>query len=113
MIADVNTADLSESRTAHRNLRQIPRLLEVSTYKGVPALELPFLTVYWVAHERVSAKAVEDILNLVYQPAIRKRLAAGHKAWKQMAPDIKNFEALGVPMHPGALAYYKSKGLQE
>ncbi len=30
MVADVNTADLSESRTAHQNLRQIPRLLEVS-----------------------------------------------------------------------------------
>ncbi|MCH7864842.1 MAG: TAXI family TRAP transporter solute-binding subunit [Proteobacteria bacterium] len=85
--------------------------MPATTYKGVPARKLPFLTVYWVAHERLSAKAVEDILNLVYQPAIRKRLAAGHKAWKQMSPDIKNFEALGVPMHPGALAYYKSKGL--
>ena len=82
-----------------------------TTYKGVPDLELPFLTVYWVAHERLSAKAVEDILNLVYQPAIRKRLAAGHKAWKQMSPDTANFKALGVPMHPGAEAYYKSKGL--
>ena len=38
MVADVNTADLSESRTAHQNLRQIPRLLEVSTYKGLKAL---------------------------------------------------------------------------
>ena len=81
-----------------------------TTYKGVPDLELPFLTVYWVAHERVSAKAVEDILNLVYQPDIRKRLADGHKAWAQMEPDTKNFEALGVPMHPGAKAYYMSKG---
>ena len=41
MIADVNTAGLSESRTAHRNLRQIPRLLEVSTsnaYQHVDAI---------------------------------------------------------------------------
>ena len=89
----------------------VPDTMPSTTYKGVPDLKLPFLTVYWVAHKRVSAKAVEDILTLVYQPAIRKRLAAGHKAWKQMAPDTKNFEALGVPMHPGAKAYYKSKGL--
>ena len=82
-----------------------------TTYKGVPDVDLPYLTVYWVAHERVSAKAVEDILNLVYQPEIRERLAAGHKAWGQMEPDTKNFEALGVPMHPGAKAYYVSKGL--
>ncbi|NQV98978.1 MAG: TAXI family TRAP transporter solute-binding subunit [Rhodospirillales bacterium] len=84
-----------------------------TTYKGVPAVDLPYLTVYWVAHERVADKAVEDILNLVYQPEIRDRLKAGHKAWAQMAPDTKNFEALGVPMHPGAKAYYKSKGLWE
>jgi len=85
--------------------------MPATTYKGVPAVELPFLTVYWVAHERVPAKAVQDILVLVYQPDIRTRLAAGHKAWAQMEPDTKNFEALGVPMHPGAEAYYKSKGL--
>ena len=85
--------------------------MPAGTYKGVPAMDLPYLTVYWVAHERVSAKAVQDILNLVYQPDVKAKLAAGHKAWKQMEPDTKNFEALGVPMHPGAVAYYKSKGL--
>jgi TRAP transporter TAXI family solute receptor len=85
--------------------------MPATTYKGVPAVELPFLTVYWVAHERVPAKAIEDILTLVYQPDIKKQLAAGHKAWAQMEPDTKNFLALGVPMHPGAEAYYKSKGL--
>ncbi len=85
--------------------------MPATTYTGVPALDLPFLTVYWVAHERVPAKAIEDILELVYQPDIKKRLVAGHKAWAQMEPDTKNFEELGVPMHPGAVAYYKSKGL--
>ena len=80
-------------------------------YKGVPAVDLPYLTVYWVAHQRVPAKAVQDILELVYQPEIKKQLAAGHKAWAQMEPDTKNFLTLGVPMHPGAEAYYKAKGL--
>jgi len=82
-----------------------------TTYKGVPDVDLPYLTVYWVAHERVPAQAVQDILELVYQPDIRKQLAAGHKAWAQMEPDTKNFVSLGVPMHPGAEAYYKAKGL--
>jgi len=85
--------------------------MPATTYKGVPARDLPYLTVYWVAHERVPAKAVQDILELVYQPEIKKQLAAGHKAWAQMSPDTKNFLTLGVPMHPGAEAYYKSKGL--
>ena len=90
-----------------------PGTMPSTTYKGVPDVVLPYLTVYWVAHERVSAKAVEDILNLVYQPEIRKRLSAGHKAWAQMEPDTKNFQALGVPMHPGAKAYYQSTGQWE
>ncbi len=46
-------------------------------------------------------------------PEIRDRLKAGHKAWAQMEPDTKNFQALGVPMHPGAKAYYQSKGQWE
>ncbi len=88
----------------------VPDTLAAGTYKGIPAVELPFLTVYWVAHERVPAQAVKDILELVYQDGIKKRLAAGHKAWKQMEPDTKNFLALGAPMHPGAVQYYKAKG---
>jgi TRAP transporter TAXI family solute receptor len=88
----------------------VPAVMPATTYKGVPALNMPNLTVYWVAHERVPAKAVQDILELVYQADIKKRLVAGHKAWGQMEPDTKNFEMLGVPMHPGAVAYYKSKG---
>jgi TRAP transporter TAXI family solute receptor len=89
----------------------VPDTMPSTTYKGVPDVDLPYLTVYWVAHERVPAKAVEDILELVYQPEIKKQLAAGHKAWAQMEPDTKNFIALGVPMHPGAEAYYKKHGL--
>lgn len=89
----------------------VPATMPSTTYKGVPDVDLPYLTVYWVAHERVSAKAVEDILDLVYQPEIKNQLAAGHKAWGQMEPDTKNFLSLGVPMHPGAEAYYKKKGL--
>lgn len=85
--------------------------MPATTYKGVPAVDLPYLTVYWVAHERVPAKAVEDILDLVYKPEIRDRLKAGHKAWAQMEPDTKNFEALGVPMHSGAKAYYSKHGM--
>ena len=89
----------------------VPGALAAGTYKGVPEVKLPFLTVYWVAHERVPAKAVQDILELVYQPDIKKRLVTGHKAWAQMEPDTKNFLLLGAPMHPGAEAYYKSKNL--
>ena len=80
-------------------------------YQGVPETELPYTTVYWVAHERVPAETVQQILEYVYQPEVKERLAEGHRAWAQMAPDVENFTKLGAPMHPGAEAYYKEQGL--
>ncbi|WP_026380820.1 TAXI family TRAP transporter solute-binding subunit [Afifella pfennigii] len=75
-----------------------------TVYRGVPATELPYTTVYWVAHERVPEDVVKRIVASAYKR--QEALAAGHKAWAQMKPDVENFEKLGVPMHPGAAAYY-------
>ncbi len=81
--------------------------MPATVYRGVPETQMPFFAVYWVAHERVPADAVYQILKLAYEPGIRKQLEQGYKSWKGMAPDVKNFEALGAPMHPGALRFYK------
>ncbi len=78
-------------------------------YKGVPATRMPFTTVYWVTRAEVPADVVKAMVAVAYDK--QDILAKGHKAWAQMKPDIKNFEALGVPMHEGALEYYKEKGL--
>ncbi len=86
-------------------------VMKAGTYKGVPPTKMPFLPVYWVAHERVPAKAIQDILELSFKPEIKKQLAEGHKGWAQMEPGIKYFLGLGAPMHAGAEAYFKSKGL--
>ncbi|MBJ3778255.1 TAXI family TRAP transporter solute-binding subunit [Acuticoccus mangrovi] len=80
-----------------------------TVYTGVPATDMPYTTVYWVAHERLPADVVEKIVAAAY--ANQDSLASGHKAWAQMKPDVANFEALGRPMHPGAEAYYKKEGL--
>ena len=88
-----------------------PGTMPADMYQGVPATELPYTTVYWVAHERVPAETVQQILEYVYQPDVKQRLAEGHRAWAQMEPDVLNFTKLGAPMHPGAEAYYKEQGL--
>ena len=79
-----------------------------TTYKGVPATDMPFTTVYWVAHERVPEDVVQRMVAAAY--AKQDALAAGHKAWAQMKPDVANFQKLGAPMHPGAEAYYREQG---
>ncbi|MDF1591046.1 MAG: TAXI family TRAP transporter solute-binding subunit [Desulfobacterales bacterium] len=85
-------------------------IMKKGVYKNVPETQMPYLTVYWVAHERVPEKAIYDITNLVFQPKIFKELGDAHKGWKQMEPDTKLFLKLGAPMHPGAEKYYKEKG---
>lgn len=79
------------------------------TYSGVPATEMPFTTVYWVAHERVPEDVVQRMVAAAYEK--QDTLAEGHKAWAQMKPDVENFQDLGAPMHPGAEAYYREQGL--
>lgn len=79
-----------------------------TTYKGVPATDMPYTTVYWVAHERVPEDVVKKMVAAAYEN--QDALASGHKAWAQMKPDIENFQNLGAPMHPGAEAYYREQG---
>lgn len=88
-------------------------IMKEDVYKNVPATQMPYLTVYWVAHERVPEQALYDITKLVMQPDIKKQLGDAHKGWKQLAPDTKRFMELGAPVHPGSEKYYKEAGVWE
>ena len=88
-------------------------IMKEGVYKDVPATQMPYLTVYWVAHERVPEQALYDITKLVMQPDIKKQLGDAHKGWKQLAPDTKRFMELGAPIHPGSEKYYKEAGVWE
>lgn len=88
-------------------------IMKAGVYKNVPPTQMPYLTVYWVAHERVDEQAMYDITKLVFQPNIKKQLGEAHKGWKQIAPDTKRFMGLGAPVHPGAAKYYKEAGVWE
>ncbi|HEX6114360.1 MAG TPA: TAXI family TRAP transporter solute-binding subunit [Geminicoccaceae bacterium] len=104
--ADQQMAQITETYPFYH-----PGTMPANMYQGVDEVELPYTTVYWVAHERVPAETVQKILEYVYQPEVKERLAEGHRAWAQMEPDVENFTKLGAPMHPGAEAYYREQGL--
>jgi uncharacterized protein len=86
-------------------------IIKEGIYKGVPETGVPFLTVFWVAHERVPEQAVYDIVKLLFQPNIKKQLGETHKGWKQISPGTDKYTRLGSPVHPGAERYYKEAGL--
>ncbi len=87
--------------------------MKEGVYKGVPATQMPYLTVYWVAHERVPEQAIYDITKHVMKPEVKKELGEAHKGWQQLAPDTKRYLNLGSPIHPGAERYYKEAGVWE
>jgi TRAP transporter TAXI family solute receptor len=60
--------------------------MEEGTYKGVPAIDLPTLTVYWVAHKRVPEKAVYDILKLVTKTSSKRNWATATKPGSRWLP---------------------------
>ena len=72
-------------------------IMKKGVYKNVPETQMPYLTVYWVVHERVPEKAIYDITKLVFQPKIFKELGDAHKGWKQMAPETKRFSSWEPP----------------
>jgi len=85
-------------------------IMKKGTYKNVPDTQMPYLSVFWVVHERVPEQAIYDITKLVFQPKILNEMGNAHKGWKEMAPETKRFLNLGAPVHPGAVKYYKEKG---
>jgi TRAP transporter TAXI family solute receptor len=91
------------------NAGYLKRIIPKGTYPGV---NYDVATVGYFTHLIISAKLPED---LVYK--ITKTLAEGLPRFAEVIKDMKGVTPkdlalnIGVPFHPGALKYYKEKGL--
>ncbi|MGI6583626.1 MAG: TAXI family TRAP transporter solute-binding subunit [bacterium] len=68
-------------------------------------------SVIWVAREDVPDWVIHDMLEVVFSEEGGKYLQNVQLAFREMAPGIEIFEAIDLPLHPGAEAYYKEKGV--
>jgi TRAP transporter TAXI family solute receptor len=66
--------------------------------------------VYWIAHEKFDPDAVYKMLKVAYDPANRDYLKSVHKQFAGMSPSLEPMKGLGVPLHPGAVKYWKEQG---
>lgn len=82
------------------------------TYKGmtepVPTF---FVSIMWYASEDVPEDVVYNILKVMYEPQNKKVLEEGHPMWKEMEPNLEEMKKLGIPVHPGALKFYREQGI--
>ncbi len=68
--------------------------------------------VYWVANKRVSENAIHDLLSVIAEPENLKKLTQTAKYWKTLSGDFSNLKAVGIPVHPAAARYWKSRGFE-
>lgn len=66
--------------------------------------------VYWLAHKKMSASAVYDLLKVVADPKNLKKLAATAGYWKTLNGDFTNLKSVKIPVHPAAAKYWNERG---
>lgn len=85
--------------------------LPASVYKSwnKPTANIAF-QVYWIAHETFDPDAVYKMLKVAYDPANKDYLKSVHKQFAGMSPSLGPMTGLGIPLHPGAVKYWKEQG---
>jgi TRAP transporter TAXI family solute receptor len=66
--------------------------------------------VYWIAHEKFDPQAVYKMLKVAYDPNNNNYLKSVHRQFAGMSPSFGPMKGLGIPLHPGAVKYWKEKG---
>jgi uncharacterized protein len=86
--------------------------IPVGVYTSVKA---PLLTVgysvIWVANEDVPEWVIYEMLKTMFSTSGRQYLQNVQAAFKEMSPGIDRFERIALPLHPGAIKYYKEAGI--
>lgn len=78
------------------------------TYAGMTEdVLLPHFTVYIICNGEVDEDVMYRIMEAIYEPGTIDTLAEGHSNWKQFTEDTKNFEELGLEIHPGVKKFYE------
>lgn len=67
--------------------------------------------VYWMAHKDLDPKVAYDMLKVAFDPKNKDFLAKVHRQLKTLSPAFDGMQNMGIPLHPGAVKYYKEKGM--
>jgi len=66
--------------------------------------------VYWVAHKEVEPDWIHNILSVSFDPKNTKSIQTIHSQLKTLSPAFDGMKSLGIPLHPGAIKFWKEKG---
>ncbi len=90
----------------------VPYTIPAEGYTSISEpVETVGYTVIWVANEDVPEWVVDEMLQSMFSDEGRKYLENVQTAFKEMSPGIDRFEAIELPLHPGAEKFYKEANL--
>jgi hypothetical protein len=67
--------------------------------------------VYWIANEKFDSEAVYKMLKVAYDPSNKDYLKSVHRQFGGMSAALQPMKGLGIPLHPGAVKYWKEQGM--
>lgn len=67
--------------------------------------------VYWIAHKDLDPQIAYDMLEVAFDPKNKGFLAKVHRQLKTLSPSFDGMKQMGIPLHAGAVKYYKEKGM--
>ncbi|MFH1629329.1 MAG: TAXI family TRAP transporter solute-binding subunit [Pseudomonadota bacterium] len=66
--------------------------------------------VYWVAHKETDPERVYQILKVAFDPKNTKSIHAIHTQLKPLSPSFDAMKSMEIPLHPGAVKFWREKG---
>lgn len=79
-------------------------------YEGVPATTTMTVGAQWITNVKEDEELIYNITKAVWNKESRRLLDVGHAKGKTITVESA-LDGLGVPLHPGAMRFYKEAGI--
>ncbi|MEH6405593.1 MAG: TAXI family TRAP transporter solute-binding subunit, partial [Sneathiella sp.] len=79
-------------------------------YEGIPATTTITVGAQWITSVKEDEELIYNITKAVWNKESRRLLDVGHAKGKTITAETA-LDGLGVPLHPGAMRFYKEAGL--
>jgi len=70
-----------------------------------------FWSLYWIALASMPDEVVYDILKVTQEPKNKEVLGKVVSYWITTGPKFSSLVKMGIPLHPGAVKFWKEKGI--
>ncbi len=84
--------------------------IPADTYPGIGATPTLSVGAQWVTRDVVDAELVYQVTQSLYSASAQQALAKGHAKGRFITLD-NAVQGAGIPFHPGALRFYREKGV--